>query len=110
MNHKEYNGWWNYETWIVHNLWVDGDHGDQEFWHKEAEHAYNNSKTDNILTKAMRARFDLAKTLKISIEEGNPITKPSIYSDLMDGAISEVNFQEIAGHLIDAILENEEVK
>ena len=24
MNHKEYNGWHNYETWLV-KLWIDSD-------------------------------------------------------------------------------------
>lgn len=36
MNTKEYNGWTNYETWLV-KLWQDNDQGDQEYWQKQAE-------------------------------------------------------------------------
>ena len=35
MNKNEYNGWYNYETWLV-NLWMDNDQGSQEMWREHA--------------------------------------------------------------------------
>ena len=35
MNNKEYNGWYNYETWMV-NLWMDNDQGSHEMWREHA--------------------------------------------------------------------------
>ena len=31
MNKKEYNGWYNYETWMV-NLWMDNTQQSHEAW------------------------------------------------------------------------------
>ena len=35
MTNKEYNGWYNYETWMV-NLWMDNNQGSHEMWREIA--------------------------------------------------------------------------
>ena len=35
MTNKEYNGWYNYETWLV-NLWMDNDQAEHEYWREVA--------------------------------------------------------------------------
>ena len=37
MTNKEYNGWYNWETWSV-NLWMDNDQGSHEMWREIAMH------------------------------------------------------------------------
>lgn len=36
MNHNEYNGWTNYETWAV-NLWIDNDGGTERWTERASE-------------------------------------------------------------------------
>lgn len=36
MEDKRYNGWVNYETWLV-NLWIDNDQGEHEYWQEQTE-------------------------------------------------------------------------
>jgi len=36
MTKNEYNGWTNYETWLV-KLWQDNDQGELEYWQKQSE-------------------------------------------------------------------------
>ena len=35
MNDKTYNGWTNYETWLV-NLWMSNDEGSYNYWNERA--------------------------------------------------------------------------
>ena len=35
MTNKEYNGWYNYETWLC-NLWMDNDQAEHEYWREVA--------------------------------------------------------------------------
>lgn len=98
---KSYNGWFNYETWQV-NLWLDNDEGSQEHWREAAEEAFENAEADAILTRTQRATYSLAKQLKDEIEEANPLADQSnMWSDMLSGALSEVNWDEIAAHYID---------
>jgi hypothetical protein len=40
MQHKEYNGWYNYETWNA-ALWCDNDQGLYEYFTEEAQRLFN---------------------------------------------------------------------
>lgn len=101
MEHREYNGWTNYETWNV-KLWLDNEQGTYELQKEMAEQANQTPKVD-VWTRKDTTRFTLADLLKDYVEECNPLVDDaSMYSDLMSAAIQEVNWQEIA----DAILED----
>ena len=83
----EYQGWTNYETWAV-ALWIDNERGDYDFWRERAaEHG-----KDDV--------HGLADELKDSFEESMPELQ-GVYADLMGGAMSEVDWKEIAKHLFD---------
>ena len=97
MNNKEYNGWTNYETWVT-KLWMDNDHGTYCFLRVLAQDCWDNAKTDTYApTKERQAVYDLADALKEWMEENNPLAnKANVYTDLLNAAIQEVNWHEIA--------------
>lgn len=90
---EEYNGWKNYETWNV-ALWLDNDQGSQEMVLDMARNV-KDSET---------ATVDLADQLKDMVEENNPLNdQSSMYTDLLNAAISEVDFMEIANNYLELI-------
>ena len=105
MNHQEYNGWTNYETWVV-NLWIDNEEGTHDYWLEVAEDIYNDeAEEQKHFTKIEDAACILAERLKNGHEENLP-EMAGVYGDLIGAALSEVNWREIAEHL----LENVEVE
>lgn len=105
MADTTYNGWTNYETWLV-NLWMDNEHSDQEFFRERAKEIYDESHAPGhvVWTKSETARHHFADWLKEWHEENRP-ELPGVYEDLLGGALSAVNWHEIARHYIDAVLE-----
>ena len=102
MNHKEYNGWTNYETWVV-NLWMDNEEGIHDYWLEVAEDAYSDeAKEQNHFSKIEDAACILADRLKDHHEENRP-ELPGVYGDLIGAALSEVNWREIAEHLLENV-------
>jgi hypothetical protein len=99
---KTYNGWTNYETWNA-ALWMDNDEGSYKSARCEAEQALEDA--DNDKDDAKQA---LAKTLKGQFEENAPDLGASPYSDLLGAAMSEINWYEIAGNLVDEVYEEPE--
>lgn len=96
-----YQGWKNYETWAV-NLWLTNDAGTQELMREFAMDSKRvapelDAVKDGIWTVEEGAKFSLADMIKEHIEEGNPLEdKNDLYKDLLQGALSEVNWNEIA--------------
>ena len=81
-----YNGWTNYETWSVYLL-IDNEQGCQDYWRKKG-----------VYTDV----YDLSQELKNKHIEANPIDGDNtIYSQLLSGALSEVNWYEVAEHIKD---------
>ena len=90
MTHKEYNGWTNYESWLV-KLWMDNEQGTQKYWTEQAEQHFKIHGEDNLRL--------LADALKEYHEEQLPEVQGFV-SDLLNSAMSEVNWQEIAESLV----------
>lgn len=104
MSDKRYNGWTNYETWCV-SLWLGNEEGSCTYWNETAQELYDESAAKPNWTRKEVASLELADRLKESITEGNPLSNADMYTDLLNGALSDVNWMEIANHFLDDIEE-----
>ena len=90
MTDKTYNGWTNYETWRVNLECVDGlDPNDHGF------SGLNSDDNDEI--------YDFAEYIKQYVEEclfACSDNKSSLVEDYARAFLQNVNWREIAGHLI----------
>jgi hypothetical protein len=77
-----FNGWTNYETWCVH-LWLTND-----------EASYNPSRE---IARESEDAGEAAQALKEFVEDANPYgDEANLYTDLLNAALSPVNWYEIA--------------
>lgn len=97
---SSYNGWSNYETWVV-NLWLGNDEGAYTTCRSLTQRCFEEAVADEVLNRKERACYQLANELKEMIEDGNPLAgETSVYADLINASISEVNWKEIANNLL----------
>ncbi len=76
---EKYNDWTNYQTWLVFS-WLTSKDRDCSYWTNKARD-FDESDLSNQLRNAVKSEApDL----------------PGLYSDLLDSALSEVNWLEIA--------------
>lgn len=102
---SSYNGWSNYETWIV-NLWLGNDEGSYNTCRTLAQRCFEEAVADQVLSRKERACYQLAKELKEMIEDGNPLaSEASVYADLINASLSEVNWKEVANSLLGEVAE-----
>lgn len=104
---KSYNGWTNYETWAV-NLWLENEEGTYRYWRAQAESHLTEDQAcdevrDGIWTTDEAAKFNLADQLKDEVENDSPISEASLYSDLLNAALSEVNWPEVAESFLEGL-------
>lgn len=103
MTNKKYNGWTNYETWAV-ALWINNEEGSQRYWRMEANETIVTAvRSYSSETQNEAAQRELADALKQHHEENIPEFPCSVYSDLLGAALSEVNWYEIAGSLLEDV-------
>lgn len=76
-----YNGWKNYETWCV-KLWLDND-----------EWTYRDMVGK---AKAIPEVYSLAEEIREYVERAVPLTGASMFVDLLEKALCEVDWYEIA--------------
>lgn len=95
MNAKEYNGWTNYETWLV-KLWRDNEPEDYHYWRDAAREIPDShaGKVSN-LANDLRAHYQDAAADKFGTA--------GLFSDLIGAALGEVNWREIAEHLLEEV-------
>ena len=111
MTEKTYNGWSNYETWAV-SLWLDNERTSYDYWREQAEQHRQKAPTchqvlDGIWTAAEATKFNLADQLN-EVEDGVPLSEASMYTDLLNASLAEVNWHEIAEHLLADTVEQED--
>jgi hypothetical protein len=115
---KTYNGWTNYETWNV-KLWIDNEQGSYNYWREASQEcwdeaseglsAYGRFTGREIFTREERAVMALERRLKDEIEADAPELGASMWADLLNAALSEVDWHEIAASMIgDADKDEEE--
>lgn len=105
---KKYNGWTNYETWNV-KLWMDNDEGSYHHFTELAQDCYDAAEVEKSFTREERAALNLADALKDEFQEACPDLGASCWADLLSAALSEVNWYEIAEHLIEEVDKDEEI-
>ena len=97
---KKYNGWANYETWVT-KLWMDNDEGSYHYWQEQTQECLDNAKQlEEYFTVKEKATLLLSDQLKSMHEENTP-TVTGVYADLLNAALSEVDWHEIAEAVID---------
>lgn len=109
MTKKEYNGWFNYETWLV-KLWMDNEEGSSCYFAELAQTAYDDAEADDTFTRKENAALALDDQIKEyheEIVESAGVPSNGFISDLLSAAMSEVNWHEIAVSLLDDVEEEE---
>lgn len=94
MTDNTYNGWTNYETWVV-NLWLTNDSGSDERLREMARDCLTHLDGDMD-----DATWELAKRIEEDHDEFMPETT-GVYADLLGHALRCVDWREIARHVID---------
>lgn len=78
----EYQGWTNYETWIVH-LWLSNDEASYDMALEQARREYEwESEADDVFKEFVIEIYDLDKI------EG-------VAADLVNAAMQDVNWREV---------------
>ena len=90
---KTYEGYTNYETWAV-NLWLNNEEGTHRYWREEAGR--------------VRDRGKLAQRLKDELNEEAPDLGSTLWADLLNAALSDVDWYEVAESFLEGVTDDEE--
>tara|TARA_R110000868_G_scaffold365866_1_gene628763 strand:+ start:62 stop:391 length:330 start_codon:yes stop_codon:yes gene_type:complete len=99
---QSYNGWSNYETWLV-NLWADNE-GLQEYWQDAAADIYQLAERENRPDDAVSDLADLMSEYYDAAAEEWMSSQSGMFADMINSSLREVHWYEIAKHYIDAIV------
>lgn len=94
MTKNPYNGYTNYETWNI-KLWIDNDQGSQEYWTSFAAESLAEGDDES----------DAVSMVEDALKEQHEDALPELTgfaADLLNAAMSEVNWREIAQDLVNA--------
>jgi len=95
---NEYNGWVNYETWLV-NLWLMNDSQSEKIIIDMVEQSRDDDLSGNFEIETVKGL--LVTRLRNYLDCFNPLLdQANIYTDLLGSAISEVDFYELADHYL----------
>ncbi len=104
---KKYNGYSSFETWTL-ALWMNNDQGSYERYRELAREIreIQGRKAAEYLSKREVEVVALAEALREEFEEDSPVAQHiSVYADLMNAALAEVDWHELASNLLDDITE-----
>lgn len=116
MSDNTYNGWKNWETWSM-NLHITNDAGVNGFWYETAKnYLQEHIDSDECEHEAWSEEwvrdvsYKLSETMKDVIEESLDDSQGDwednfnslLIKQLINGCLSEVNWDEIAAHFIDS--------
>jgi hypothetical protein len=104
-----YNGWSNYETWAV-ALWIDNEQGSYTYSRELAREALDTAREEGheFFSVEENATAILAHELENEHEQGAPEVE-GVYADLLNAALSEVDWREIASNYVEEVAAELEV-
>ena len=91
MTNQTFNGWTNHATWLV-NLWL-------------GEYAYDPSELSGL------SRYDAVQELKHTVDnilENESSSVTGLAADLINSALADVDWYELADHYIEDLPEEED--
>jgi hypothetical protein len=97
-NKTNHNGWTNYVTWSVH-LWLTNEQGSYLHWKKRTREILGDQSLDDENSPTALAR--LGDEIREAVHDECSIQRANLAADLMDAALSEVDWCEIAQEFID---------
>lgn len=103
---ERYNGWTNYETWVV-ALWMGNEQSQSQYWEQAAKESCDQAEASDGLTKSEVARIALARHMQEEHEKAatDMLERSSFesgpFADLLRASLSEVNWMEIARHYVE---------
>ena len=89
------NGYKNFETWNCYN-WLTVDESSVFKWEKAAKEALENGGGDKD-----EAAIILSKQIKEAVESEAPELEPGLYIDLLNAALQEIDYVEVAAAFIE---------
>jgi hypothetical protein len=92
-------GFRNFETYSL-DLEMKNARENVELWREAAQSAFADAVADGTFTRYERARLDLCATIKDYFEERAP-ELDSPFGELLAGALSEVDWYELAGEWLE---------
>ena len=99
-NTNKYNGWTNYETWLC-NLWMDN----LDFQDATDDGTFDDMNFDEVLSYVNEYITELVDTI---VEDSLPVgNQHGFIHDMINSAIQEINFGEIARQYAEHIGEDE---
>ena len=100
-----YNGWTNYETWLVAS-WLDNEQQSADYWRQLAIEQDGSDARPYGPGSYSDAAVGLAEVLQEETEELIEAgLATGLAADLMRAALSQVEWREIATNLLDSVAE-----
>lgn len=96
MNTKEHNGWTNYETWLV-NVWLSNDQGTSDY----VQALVVEAKGKPSLAFRIVCLLDALHNFVVEMV-GEECGSTGLARDLMNAALAEVNWRELATNYLKA--------
>lgn len=94
-----YNGWTNYQTWVC-SIWMDNDRGSYEHYSETARDLLKLHKDKT------QAEDELSKIMKDDLDgEMQCMSVEGLFGDLLQNAVDQIDFNEIAKSMIEDIYE-----
>lgn len=90
-----YNGWTNYETWNV-ALWYSNTQAYEYLITRKAKDFKDIYNEDESIRR-------LAQWIECLVDDEKPRMSNSLYSDILNTALNEVNYKEIATYYVDQL-------